>query len=544
MSANAANEQADITVETIRCAEKLADLSFTDGERAQMLDEVRERVAAYRQLRAVDLPNSTPPALVFDPQPLAKTRPAAPAPRRPLELPAADLPADLAELAFWPVHRLAGLIRTRQISAAALTELYLERLKRFDPQLQCVITLTEELAREQAQRADAEIAAGRYRGPLHGIPWGAKDLLAVRGYPTTWGATPYREQVIDMDATVVQRLEAAGAVLVAKLSMGALAWGDVWFGGTTKTPWDLKQGASGSSAGSGAATAAGLVGFAIGTETWGSIVSPATRNGVSGLRPTFGRVSRHGAMALSWSMDKIGPMCRSVQDCALVFQAIHGPDASDPTVVDRPFVWPRTVDLARLRIGYVADAFESDYAGRDNDLRTLDALRALGADLIPIQLPAFPSDALQIILTVEAAAAFDELTRTNRDDLLVRQSNDAWPNVFRQARLIPAVEYIQANRIRTQLMQAMAELMDEIDVYVAPSIETDNLLLTNLSGHPAVVVPNGFSAAGLPTSITFTGGLFEEELALAVARICQDATDFHQQHPRHFDDQREEKSPG
>jgi Asp-tRNA(Asn)/Glu-tRNA(Gln) amidotransferase A subunit family amidase len=243
-------------------------------------------------------------------------------------------------------------------------------------------------------------------------------------------------------------------------------------------------------------------------------------------------------------MDKIGPMCRSVQDCALVFQAIHGPDESDPTVVDRPFVWPRPVDLARLRIGYVADAFERDYASRDNDLRTLDALRALGADLIPMQLPAFPGEALQIILTVEAAAAFDELTRSNRDDLLVRQSNDAWPNVFRQARLIPAVEYIQANRIRTQLMRAMAELMDDIDVYVAPSTETDNLLLTNLSGHPAVVVPNGFSEAGLPTSITFTGGLFEEELALAVAQIYQDATDFHLQRPRHFDDRREEKSPG
>jgi len=521
----------EVDSKTIQCAEKLAALSFTDSERAQMLDEVRERVTIYQKLREVDLPNTVSPALVFVPEPPRETRPVDAGPDRWPEFPVPELPADLEEIAFWPVSKLAGLIRSRQISAVALTEMYLNRLKRFDPLLHCVITLTEDLAREQAERADAELAAGRYRGPLHGIPWGAKDLLAVRGYPTTWGATPFREQVIDMDATVVQRLANAGAILVAKLSMGALAWGDVWFGGTTKTPWNPERGASGSSAGPGAATAAGLVGFAIGTETWGSIVSPATRNGISGLRPTFGRVSRHGAMALSWSMDKIGPMCRSVQDCALVFQAIHGPDGGDPTVVDRSFIWPRTVDLARLRIGYVADAFEAEYPGRDNDLRTLAALRALGADLIPIQLPDYPIDALQLILSVEAAAVFDELTRSNRDDLLVRQSKDAWPNVFRQARLIPAVEYIQANRIRTLVMQAMAELMADIDLYVAPSTENDNLLLTNLTGHPAVVVPNGFTEDGLPTSITFTGGLFQEGLALAVAQIYQESTDFHLRRP-------------
>ena len=531
MSVKTSSEQPDISVEAIRQAEKLAGLAFTDSERAQMLDEVKERVAAYQQLREVDVPNTVPPALYFDPDPLPKIRQVDSEPDRSLELPVPKLPADLEEIAFWPVHQLAGLIRSRQLSSVALTDMYLSRLKRFDPLLQCVITFTEDLAREQAQRADAEIAAGQYRGPLHGIPWGAKDLLAVSGYPTTWGATPFQEQIIDMDATVVQRLADAGAVLVAKLSMGALAWGDVWFGGTTKTPWNPDHGASGSSAGSRAATAAGLVGFAIGTETWGSIVSPATRNGVTGLRPTFGRVSRHGTMALSWSMDKIGPMCRSVQDCALVFQAIHGPDGDDftvgdPTVIDRPFTWPKTV-----RIGYVSDAFEADYAGRDNDLRTLAALRALGADLIPIQLPNYPIDALKIILYVEAAAAFDELTRSNSDDLLVRQTKDAWPNMFRQARLIPAVEYIQANRVRTLVMQAMAELMTDIDVYIAPSLENDNLLLTNLTGHPAVVVPNGFTEDALPTTITFTGGLFQEEIVLAAAQIYQESTDFHHRRP-------------
>ena len=531
MSVDVPSDTVEISGEMVEQAEGLVGLSFTDEERTLMLDSVKEQRDFYTQLRQVELPNSVPPALMFAAESLLKPRQVDMTANPWHEDPLSKLPAELEEVAFWPVHQLASLIRTRQLSSLSLTEMYLNRLKRFDPQLQCVITFTEDLAREQANRADAEIAAGLYRGPLHGIPWGAKDLLAARGYPTTWGATPYQDQVVDMDATVVKRLEEAGAVLVAKLSMGALAWGDIWFGGTTKTPWNLKQGASGSSAGSGAATAAGLVGFAIGTETWGSIVSPATRNGITGLRPTFGRVSRHGAMALSWSMDKIGPMCRSVEDCTYVFQAIFGPDGSDPTVVDRPFEWPRPVDLAQLRIGYVADAFESDYPERDNDLRTLDALRALGATLIPIQLPEYPVDALQIILRVEAAAAFDELTRSNRDDLLVRQVEDAWPNVFRQARLIPAVEYIQANRIRTLIMQAMSELMADIDVYVAPSLEGENLLLTNLSGHPAVVVPNGFAEHGLPTSITFTGGLFQESILLAVAAAYQGSTGFHEQRP-------------
>lgn len=524
-----------LTLEQVAGAEALAGLEFTPDERALMMDELAEHLAAYAQIRTVPLLNSVPPALVFDPRRgLAPAPP--PAPTASKETPAPDQsppapPADLEDLAFAPVTLLAALLRSGQVTSLALTEMYLRRLRRYDPLLHCVVTLTEELARAQARQADAEIAAGRYRGPLHGIPWGAKDLLATRGIPTTWGATPYREQMIDEDATVIQRLDAAGAVLVAKLSMGALAWGDVWFGGLTRNPWNPEEGSSGSSAGPGAAVAAGLVGFAIGTETLGSIVSPCTRCGVTGLRPTFGRVSRHGAMALSWSMDKIGPMCRSVEDCALVFAAIYGPDGLDGTIVDAPFVWPVRANLADLRIGFIESAFAEEREDKALDDAVLDVLRGLGANLIPISLPDYPVEALSFILNAEAAAAFDELTRSNRDDLLERQVKDAWPNVFRQARLIPAVEYIQANRVRTLIMQAMARLMAGIDVYVAPSYGANNLLLTNLTGHPAVVVPNGWTAPGSPHSITFTGRLDDEATVLAVAQAYQAATGFHLRHP-------------
>jgi Asp-tRNA(Asn)/Glu-tRNA(Gln) amidotransferase A subunit family amidase len=397
--------------------------------------------------------------------------------------------------------------------------------------LECVITFTEELALAQANRADKEIASGHYRGPLHGIPWGAKDLLSTTGIKTTWGAMPYKDQIIDVDATVVKRLKEAGAVLVAKLTMGALAWGDVWFDGKTKNPWNPEQGSSGSSAGSASATAAGLVGFSIGTETWGSIVSPSTRCGVTGLRPTYGRVSRYGAMALSWSMDKIGPICRSVEDCSLVFNAIYGPDGKDFTVVNLPFNWDPALNLKDIRIGYLKKLFERKYRNKKNDEASIEAIRSLGVELVPFDLPELPVNALSFILNAEAAAAFDELTRSNRDDLLVRQIKQAWPNSFRQARLIPAVEYIQANRIRTLLMEEMARKMKGIDVYIAPSFGGNNLLLTNLTGHPAVVVPNGFDEKGSPTSISFIGNLFEEAKTLRVAKAYQDVTDFHRKHP-------------
>ncbi|MFQ6113971.1 MAG: amidase, partial [bacterium] len=460
-------------------AEKLAGLEFTDPERELMMEGLNEYLEKYEKLRQISLDNSVAPAIQFNPilpgMNFEKER-------KPFKLSTNQLPrlpANLEDLAFWPVTRLSQLIKNRKVSCVELTKMYLARLKKYYPKLQCVISLTEDLALKQAQRADDEIVAGRYRGPLHGIPWGAKDLLAVKGYKTTWGAMPYKEQVIDEDATVVKRLEEAGAVLVAKLTLGALAWGDVWFGGKTKNPWNLEQGSSGSSAGPGAATAAGLVGFAIGTETWGSIVSPSTRCGVTGLRPTYGRVSRYGAMALSWSMDKIGPMCRTVEDCALVFNAIYGPDGKDGTVVDLPFNWNPDLDIKRLRIGYVKSAFEENRENKEwkaNDEATLKTLRSLGLNLISIELPDYPIDVMSFILSAEAAAAFDELTRSNKDDLMVRQIKDAWPNVFRQARMIPAVEYIQANRVRTLVMEAMVELMSEIDVYVVPSFGGSNLL--------------------------------------------------------------------
>jgi Asp-tRNA(Asn)/Glu-tRNA(Gln) amidotransferase A subunit family amidase len=404
-----------------------------------------------------------------------------------------------------------------------------------------------------------EIAAGRYRGPLHGIPWGAKDLLAVRGYKTTWGAGPYKDQVIDMDAEVVRRLDAAGAILVAKLTLGELAQGDVWFGNgptdagpqettrkgqRTRNPWNVQQGASGSSAGPGSATAAGLVGFSIGSETLGSISSPATRNGVTGLRPTFGRVPRTGAMALSWTMDKLGPMCRSVEDCALVLDAIHGPDGVDLTVHDRPFRWNASMPLKDIRVGYVKAAFDQPerdaanaqrvlHATKSFDDAALAAIRGLGVNLIPVTLPDAPFGAMGIILTAEAAAAFDELTRSNRDKELVQQGRGDWANTFRTARFIPAVDYINANRQRTLAMQQWDALMETVDVIVSPTTAAglNQLQATNLTGHPSVILPHGFRDDGTPVSLTFLGALFGEDKMLRVADAYQRATSFHTRRP-------------
>ena len=521
-----------ITIKDIEAAEKIIGLNFTRKERKMMLNNLKSNLSKYKSLREIDLQNHIPPSFLFVPLPTGvkfeKTQ-------RPFSYSAdknIQLPENFEDLAFYPVTALAQLIKSRQVTSTQLTQLYLDRLKRFGMRLKCVITLTEDLALKQAKRADEEISAGLYRGPLHGIPWGAKDLLATKGINTTWGAAPYKNQVIDEDATVVKKLEEAGAVLVAKLSMGSLAMGDVWFEGKTRNPWNPEQGSSGSSAGSAAATSAGLVGFSIGTETLGSIVSPSTRCGVTGLRPTFGRVSRYRAMALSWSMDKIGPICRTVEDCALVFQAIHGPDGKDLTLIDLPFNWDSSSQIKKIQVGYLRKAFERDYKTKKNDQVVLDILRSIGVELIPFDLPDFPDDVLSFILRAEAAAAFDELTRSERDDLLVRQTKRAWPNAFRQARFIPAVEYIQANRLRTILIHKMAERMKDIDVYVTPSFGGNNLHLTNLTGHPTVVVPNGFNEEGSPTSISFVGDLFEEAKTLRVAKTFQDATDFHLQHPK------------
>ncbi len=543
-----AEGQNEITKDMVQKAEWIAGIDYSEEDRDIMLEGLNRLQDSISEIRQIPVDNSVVPALRFSTLSANDEKDA----RREtvVELSqswSAQKPSSTEDLAFAPLTELAKLIRSRQVSSVELTRLYLERLRRFDPLLECVISFTEELALSQAERADREIASGRYRGPLHGIPWGAKDLLAVPGYRTTWGAKPYEGQVREEKATVVARLEEAGAVLIAKTTLGALAMGDVWFGGKTKNPWKPSQGSSGSSAGSASATAAGLMGFAIGTETRGSIVSPSTRCGTTGLRPTFGRVSRYGAMALSWSMDKIGPIARSVEDCALVFGAIHGADGLDPTAVERPFHWPLRRDVRSLRVGFVQEAFESDRTERveeeerkasmrewqEYDKRTLEALETIGFELVPIELPKkYPANAIGFILTTEAAAAFDELTRSGRDDLLVRQDKGAWPNTFRQAQLTPAVEYIRANRIRTLLMQEMEEKLEGIDVYVTPSYEGDNLGLTNLTGHPAVVLPNGFqSADGTPTSINFVGRNFRETELLAVARAYQQATDFHLKRP-------------
>ena len=521
-----------VTSKDIESAEKISGLRFTGKERKMMLKGLRRNLDRYEELRGVLLENHVPPAIQFSPVLPGMALSKESVPISISTDPTIQVPEDFADLAFYPVTALAQLIRSRKITSVELTNLYLDRLKKHGPQLECVITLTEELALEQAKKADEEIATGHYRGPLHGIPWGAKDLLATKGIRTTWGAMPYKDQIINEDATVVKRLEEAGAVLVAKLTMGALAMGDVWYGGKTKNPWNLEQGSSGSSAGSAAATSAGLVAFAIGTETLGSIVSPSTRCGVTGLRPSYGRVSRYGAMALSWSMDKIGPICRTVEDCALVFHAIHGPDGKDLTIIDVPFGWDPSSDLRSIRVGYLKKAFEEKSRTQKLDQAALEAMRSLDIELIPFELPEFPAGAISFILGAEAAAAFDEITRSGKDDLLVRQGQGAWPNSFRQARFIPAVEYIQASRLRTLLMQKMAEVMRDVDVFITPTYGGNNLLITNLTGHPAVVVPNGFDDKGNPTSISFIGDLFEEGKALRVAKAYQDATGFHLKHPK------------
>lgn len=559
---------AEITKETIASAEEIAGVSFTDEERAMMVRNLNQAKQAIEALHKVSIDNSVAPAILFEPLPPGVTLP--PKRKAPMQRERVAVmarPGALEELAFLPVSKLSEMVRTRRVKPSELTEMYLDRLKRFDPQLKCVISLTEERARAQARVADQEISRGRYRGPLHGIPWGAKDLLAAKGYKTTWGAGPYKDQTIDADATVVQRLDDAGAILVAKLTLGELAQGDNWYGGVTRNPWWTEQGSSGSSAGPGSATAAGLVGFAIGTETLGSISSPSTRNGVTGLRPTFGRVPRTGAMALSWSMDKIGPMCRSAEDCALVFDAIIGPDGHDLTIKDYPFNWNAGVKPANLRIGYVKATFDLpernasgnlQHATKAQDDAALAVLQRLGATLVPVELPQANGAATSLILQPEAGAAFETLILSGKVKELVQQGANAWPNTFKAAQFIPAVDYLNANRARAVLMRAWWELFKTVDVIVTPTGGNAQLSQTNLTGNPSVIVPNGFREApplggggggaaarpdsGAPTvprpqtpvSLTFLGPLFQEELPLAVAHAYQQATDFHLRKPPGF----------
>jgi len=527
-------------------AEKLIGIELTDAQEAMALGGVNRNLDSYETVRKIDIPLDTEPAIAFHP---TRAKKELYVPKTKFRFGKVELPQfkTVEDLAFASVPQLAELIRTRRISSTELTKMYLDRLKRYGPKLLCVVTLTEELALKQAAAADAEIKRGKYRGPLHGIPWGAKDLFATKGIKTTWGAEPYRDQVIDYDSTVVERLNEAGAVLVAKLSMGALAQGGRWFAGMTRNPWqpeETQTGSSGSSAGPASATAAGLVGFSIGTETLGSIVSPSSRCGVTGLRPTYGRVSRYGAMGLSWTMDKIGPICRGVEDCAAALHAIYGPDGKDITVGDAPFNWNPDTNISTLRIGYLKTEFDGPTTPPANEQQrtqaeqrravyktALKALEKAGAKLTPIELPKFSAGSLRFILSAEAATAFDDITRDGRVNQLSGQSPGDWPNTFRTSRFIPAVEYLRAQRARTLLMREMEKLMAQWDVFVSPAPGSASLLVTNLTGHPATVLPCGF-VNDLPVAIMFTGGVYDEVSPLRVALAFERATKWHTMHPK------------
>jgi Asp-tRNA(Asn)/Glu-tRNA(Gln) amidotransferase A subunit family amidase len=535
-----AQDAQTITVGMLDEAQQIAGVSFTREEQQAVLERLngpRGYHAGFRQLRSANLGNDVQPAVVFNPIPPGKTFPTE---RRALKRQdvVVSMPKTDEELAFLPVTHLAKLVETRQVKPSDLVKLYLARLKRYDPTLHCVVSLTEDLAQVQAKKADEEIAAGTYRGPLHGMPWGVKDLLAVRGTRTTWGISPYRDRVIDVDSTAYTKLAAAGAILIAKLSTGALALSARWFGGLTRNPWNTDQDAAGSSAGPGAATAAGLVGFAVGTDTGGSIIQPSTRNGLTGLRPTFGRVSRYGAMALSWTQDTIGPMCRSAEDCALVFNAIYGPDGKDNTVIDLPFNYDSTTEVRKLRVGYLRSAFEGNPSGpaqggrsaaatRANNLQALDLIRGLGIEVVPFDLPAVPIETIDFLRYAESAAAFDDLIRSRYlRELEQPPEQSPRPVELRSGLFIPAVEYIQGNRMRMRIMEQMEAALGGLDLFVG-----SNLALTNRTGHPALSLPSGFFE-GSPTGLHFTGKLFGEAELLRLAHEYQARTDHHLRHPR------------
>jgi len=542
-----AQDASEIKPDMVAAAAKIAGVPLTPEAEKAIADGLNRRgglIQDFQALRDMNLGNDTPLALVFNPVLPGTKLPAGESSLKTSKVKVTKPRTD-EDLTFLPASHLAALLKKREIKSVDLTRLCLERLKKYDPILHCVVTLTEDLALEQAARADKEIAAGRYRGPLHGVPWGAKDLLAVKGYRTTFGASPYKDQTIDRNATVYDRLTEAGAVLVAKLALGALAMGDRWFGGQTKSPWDPKnpgQGSSGSSAGPAASVAAGLVPFAIGSETRGSIISPASRCGVTGLRPSFGRVSRYGAMALSFSMDKIGPLCRTAEDCAVVLHAIQGPDGRDNSVVDVPFAWDASRDVRKLRVGYLKSDVEKeipdDPKNPDRVLRmretqaftraSLEVLRGLGVRPVPVELPKMGSGPMDFLLTTEAAAAFDDLVRSDRLDLMSADpERSAWVGSFRQHEFVPAVQYIQANRARYRLMEAYHEFFKELDVLVGSALGP-----TNLTGHPEVAFPHGFDSKGQPAVLRLTGRLFGEADILLLAHAFQRKTDFHLKRPK------------
>ncbi|SHO62153.1 amidase [Algoriphagus zhangzhouensis] len=524
----------EITPQSIDGASDLIGLTFSPAEKDSMINTLKNQLNNIESSRKVELDNSIAPSLVFNPlpqgfHPSTEQMPLNWGLEKAIELPASDV-----DIAYSPVHQLAVLIKSKKLSSERLTKIYLDRIKAHSDTLQCLITLMEDSALEKAREMDAELAAGKYRGPLHGIPYGIKDLLAVKGTKTTWGAMPYKDQKIEETAEIVTKLNDAGAVLVGKFTLGALAMGDVWYGGVTKNPWNLKQGSSGSSAGSASAVSAGLVPFAIGTETLGSIVSPSTRNGVTGLRPTYGRVSKHGAMALSWSMDKIGPISRSALDNGIILSVINGKDEKDASSIAAAFNYDANQDPKKLKVGYFKPFFETERTS-ENDKKVLEELIGLGIELHPLELKtSVQAGPIVMMLMVEGAAAFDNLTRLGWDDQLVAQHKNAWPNLFRAARFIPAVEYVNLSRQRTLLIQEMHELMKDYDVVVTPSFGGPQLQITNLTGHPALCIPNGFNDNGSPTSITLLGNLFEEDKLVLLGNYLQKNTDWQAKRPPLF----------
>ena len=527
--------QRVITKDDISASENMNGLHYNDAKRDSMLDGLSKNLKTYTYYHSLNLKNDAPLSLSFNVTLEDITIPVKQLPVH-FTIPAAvKLPENLDQLAFYSIPQLASLIKTKKITSERLTRFFLDRLRKYGPVLHCVIELTERIAIRQAKQADAELARGLYRGPLHGIPYGIKDLFAVKGTHTTWGTPPYKDQVIDETAFVAQKLEKAGAVLVAKLSLGELAEDDVWFGGLTRNPWDIRKGSGGSSAGSSSATAAGLVSFAIGTETYGSIVDPAMRCGVTGLRPTYGSIARTGAMVLAWTSDKIGPICRSAEDAAIVFYYVHGADNKDASSVNFAFNYTDHVDLKTLKIAYIKNYIDT-LPENSTEKETLKKLRKMGATVTGINFPdnLHGDETLNLIVGVESATAFDPLTRSNKDEEMVQQNKDRWPNIFRTSRLVPAVEYLTACRVRYQIMKQMDKFIDQYDVIIAPPETGDQLAITNLTGNPSITLPNGKLLNNMPASITFIGKHFGEAKLLAFTKAYQEYTGYNLKHPPGF----------
>ncbi|HKK37638.1 MAG TPA: amidase [Paracoccaceae bacterium] len=544
-----------IDAETIAAAERVMGVEYTPEERAAMLDNLEGQIAAAAARRATPFPNDLPTASRFDPRLPGFAPPPAPQPggRQPMQ--AGPCPTEEADLAFATVAELSRWIARGELTSARITEVYLSRIERLGPALECFVTVVPDQARAEAAAADAEIAAGRRRGPLHGIPYGLKDLFDVAGGRTTWGATPYRDRVAERDSAVAATLREAGAVLLGKTTTGAIAYGDIWFGGTTRNPWNAEEGASGSSAGSASAAAAGLIGFGIGTETLGSITSPSQRCGTTGLRPTFGRVSRAGAMALCWSLDKVGPICRGVEDCALVLETLQGFDPADRGSLEAPpFAFDPTAGIEGLRLGYLPAAFE-DPGATDVDRAALEAATSLAGGIKAVELPDLPYGALMAILYAEAAAAFEDLTLTDRDDEMRWQASGAWPNTWRKARFLSAVDHVQADRLRYRVMQALDAAFREVDVLIGPFMTGPMLVASNFTGHPCLHLRAGFdrvasrSEASLsdarlsvgeatqgerfevPQGISLWGGLFDEARVLAFGLALEERLKVRERRP-------------